>query len=85
MIDTVDGQIVEESPLPSKPSKRVSGRFTGVARADQNRPHEPRLHHCIFPTHHECHAQANAAITKERTAQLRRMLGDKDPCDVWGS
>ncbi len=35
----------------------------------------------IFPM---CYAQVNAAITKERTAQLRRMLDDKDPCDVSG-
>ena len=35
----------------------------------------------IFPM---CYAQANVAITKERTAQLRRMLDDKDPCDLSG-
>jgi uncharacterized protein YecT (DUF1311 family) len=33
----------------------------------------------IFPM---CYAQVNAAITKERTAQLRRMLDDKDRCEV---
>jgi uncharacterized protein YecT (DUF1311 family) len=32
----------------------------------------------IFPM---CWAQVSAAITKERTAQLKRMLEDKDPCD----
>jgi uncharacterized protein YecT (DUF1311 family) len=35
----------------------------------------------IFPM---CHAQVSAAITRERTAQLRRMLDDKDPCGVSG-
>jgi uncharacterized protein YecT (DUF1311 family) len=33
----------------------------------------------IFPM---CYAQVNAAITKERTAQLRRLPDDKDRCDV---
>jgi uncharacterized protein YecT (DUF1311 family) len=29
-----------------------------------------------------CYAQVATKMTKERTAQLRRMLDDKDPCDV---
>lgn len=33
----------------------------------------------IFPM---CYAQVTAAITKERTAQLRRMLDGKDPCNI---
>jgi hypothetical protein len=71
IIDTVDGQIVETSPLQS--SQNPQNEYPAVYRtrgSDQNRPHEPRLHHCIFPTRHECQAQANAVI-KERTAQLR--------------
>jgi uncharacterized protein YecT (DUF1311 family) len=32
-----------------------------------------------------CYAQVATAMTKERTAQLRRMLEDKDPCDVLGN
>jgi uncharacterized protein YecT (DUF1311 family) len=32
-----------------------------------------------------CYAQVAAAMTKERTAQLRRMLDDKDPCDISAS
>jgi uncharacterized protein YecT (DUF1311 family) len=35
----------------------------------------------MFPM---CYAQVATAMTKERTAQLRRMLDDKDPCDVPG-
>jgi uncharacterized protein YecT (DUF1311 family) len=35
----------------------------------------------IFPM---CYAQVNTSITKERTAQLHRMLEDKDPCDISG-
>ena len=35
----------------------------------------------IFPM---CYAQVATAMTRERTAQLRRMLDDKDPCDVSG-
>jgi uncharacterized protein YecT (DUF1311 family) len=38
-----------------------------------------REHGSIFPM---CYAQVNAAITKERMAQLRRMPDDKDRCDV---
>ena len=33
----------------------------------------------MFPM---CYSQAAIAMTKERTAQLRRMLDDKDLCDV---
>ena len=33
----------------------------------------------IYPM---CSAQVATAMTKERTAQLRKMLDDKDPCDV---
>ena len=33
----------------------------------------------MFPM---CYSQAATAITKERTAQLRKMLDDKDPCDA---
>lgn len=33
----------------------------------------------IYPM---CYASVAAAMTKERTAQLRRMLLDKDPCDI---
>jgi Uncharacterized protein conserved in bacteria len=36
----------------------------------------------IFPM---CYAQIAMAMTKERTAQLRRMLEDKDPCQVSGN
>ena len=32
-----------------------------------------------------CYAQVAMAMTKERTAQLRRMLDDKDPCDTSAS
>jgi len=32
-----------------------------------------------------CYAQVATAMTKERTAQLRRMLDDKDPCDTSAS
>jgi hypothetical protein len=32
-----------------------------------------------------CYAQVATAMTKERTTQLRRMLEDKDPCDVLGN
>jgi uncharacterized protein YecT (DUF1311 family) len=32
-----------------------------------------------------CNAQVATAVTKERTAQLRRMLDDKDPCDTSAS
>jgi uncharacterized protein YecT (DUF1311 family) len=32
-----------------------------------------------------CYAQVATAMTKERTAQLRRMLEDKDPCEVLGN
>ena len=35
----------------------------------------------IFPM---CYSQVATAMTKERTAQLRRMLDDKDPCDISG-
>ena len=35
----------------------------------------------IYPM---CYAQLAAAMTKERTAQLRRMLDGKDPCDISG-
>lgn len=35
----------------------------------------------IFPM---CYSQVITAMTKERTAQLRRMLGDKNPCDTSG-
>lgn len=35
----------------------------------------------MFPM---CYSQVETAITKERTAQLRRMLEDRDPCDVAG-
>jgi hypothetical protein len=66
---------VVTSPSHSKPSKLVSGRFTRVARVDQNRPHERRLLHCIFPTHHECYALANAAIPKERTDAASQNAG----------
>jgi uncharacterized protein YecT (DUF1311 family) len=31
-----------------------------------------------------CHAKVAMAITKRRTAQLRRMLQDKDPCEIGG-
>jgi len=33
----------------------------------------------IYPM---CYAIVATAMTKERTAQLRRMLQDKDPCDI---
>jgi uncharacterized protein YecT (DUF1311 family) len=33
----------------------------------------------IFPM---CYSQVATAMTRERTAQLRRMLSDKDPCDT---
>ena len=36
----------------------------------------------IFPM---CYAQIAMAMTKERTAQLRRMLEDTDPCQVSGN
>jgi len=29
-----------------------------------------------------CYAEIATAITKDRTAQLRRILDDKDPCDT---
>jgi uncharacterized protein YecT (DUF1311 family) len=32
-----------------------------------------------------CYAQVATAMTKDRTAQLRRMLDDKDPCDTSGN
>jgi uncharacterized protein YecT (DUF1311 family) len=32
-----------------------------------------------------CYAQVATAMTKQRTVQLRRMLDDKDPCDVAGN
>ncbi len=32
-----------------------------------------------------CYAQVTTAMTKERTTQLRRMLEDKDPCEVLGN
>jgi uncharacterized protein YecT (DUF1311 family) len=35
----------------------------------------------IFPM---CYAQVTAAISKERTAQLRRMLDEKDSCNISG-
>jgi uncharacterized protein YecT (DUF1311 family) len=35
----------------------------------------------IFPM---CYSQVATAMTKERIAQLRRMLDDKDPCDISG-
>lgn len=38
-----------------------------------------REHGSTFPM---CYAQANVTITKDRTAQLRRMLDDRDPCDL---
>jgi hypothetical protein len=31
-----------------------------------------------------CYAQVATVMTKERTAQLRRILDDKDPCDIAG-
>lgn len=33
----------------------------------------------IYPM---CYAKVATAMTKERTAQLRRMLQDKDPCEI---
>ncbi|MGO8793671.1 MAG: lysozyme inhibitor LprI family protein [Candidatus Sulfotelmatobacter sp.] len=33
----------------------------------------------IYPM---CYAMVASAMTKERTAQLRRILQDKDPCDI---
>ena len=33
----------------------------------------------VFPM---CYSQVATAVTKERTAQLRRMLDDKDPCEI---
>jgi uncharacterized protein YecT (DUF1311 family) len=33
----------------------------------------------MFPM---CYSQVATAMTRDRTAQLRRMLDDKDPCDV---
>lgn len=36
----------------------------------------------MFPM---CYAQVATAMTKERTVQLRRILDDKDPCDVAGN
>ena len=35
----------------------------------------------IYPM---CYAQIATAMSKERTVQLRKMLNDKDPCDVAG-
>ena len=35
----------------------------------------------MFPM---CYAQVATMMTRERTAQLRRMLEDKDPCGVSG-
>jgi hypothetical protein len=35
----------------------------------------------IFPM---CYSQVATAMARERTAQVRRMLDDKDPCDVSG-
>lgn len=35
----------------------------------------------MFPM---CYSQVATAMTKERTAQLRRMLEDRDPCDTEG-
>jgi uncharacterized protein YecT (DUF1311 family) len=32
-----------------------------------------------------CYAQVSTAMTKERVGQLRRMLDDKDPCEVSGN
>ena len=32
-----------------------------------------------------CYAQVATVITKERMAQLRRMLEDKDPCGISGN
>ena len=36
----------------------------------------------LFPM---CYAQVGTAMAKERTAQLRRMLENKDPCQVSGN
>jgi len=33
----------------------------------------------MFPM---CYSQVASAMTKERTAQLRKMLDDRDPCDI---
>jgi hypothetical protein len=32
-----------------------------------------------------CYAGVATAMTKERTAQLRKMLKDEDPCEVSGN
>jgi uncharacterized protein YecT (DUF1311 family) len=40
---------------------------------------KPREYGSVYPM---CYAKVSTAMTKERTARLRRMLQDNDPCEI---